>query len=199
MSKEKKDFMIIGVTGTIGSGKSTVCNIIREQGYEVLDADKIHHQLMEIGNIVYNEIVNHFGEEVLNEDKTINRSYLRNIILNDNKKKEELESISFSNILARMKSLSEGKKLIFWEVPLLFEAGWDKYVDSSIVVVADEDAIIKRVISRSNLSVEEIRKFINAQMLVDEKIKKANYVLENNTNMIELTKRVVDLLKQIIH
>ena len=190
--------MIIGVTGTIGSGKSTVCSILREHGYEVIDADKIHHQLMEIGNVIYTDVVKHFGEEILNDDKTINRAYLRSVILNDKNKKTELENISFSHILSKMKELSLNKETIFWEVPLLFEAGWDKFVDVSIVVVANEQTIIERVMKRSNLSAEEVQKFINAQMPVNEKIKNANYILENDTNMIELTRKVLNLVKQII-
>ena len=191
--------MIIGVTGTIGSGKSTVCNILRNQGYEVIDADAIHHELMEVGNVIYNDVVAAFGDEILNVDKTINRAILRNIIFNSKSKKEELENISFSHILSKMRELSEGKNLIFWEVPLLFEAGWDKFVDTSILVVADETTIVERVMRRSNLSAEEVYKFINAQMSVNDKIKKANYVLENDTDMIELTRRVTDLVNKIIY
>ena len=97
-----------------------------------------------------------------------------------------------------MNELSKEKELIFWEVPLLFEAGWDKFVDVSIVVVANEATIVDRVMKRSNLSAEDVYKFINAQMPVNEKIKKANYVLENDTDMLELTRRVSNLLNKII-
>ena len=190
--------MIIGVTGTIGSGKSTVCNIVRNLGYEVIDADAIHHELMEVGNVSYNDVVNSFENKILNEDKTINRSVLRNIILNSKEKKEESERISFANILSKMQEYSKGKNIIFWEVPLLFEAGWDQYVDLSIVVISDENTIINRVMKRSGLSVDEVKKFINTQMPVNEKIKKANYILENNTDMVELTRRVSDLINKII-
>lgn len=194
---QQRENLIIGVTGTIGSGKSTVCNILKTKGYKVIDADEIQHSLMVPNGQIYNDIVNSFGDKILDNSGMIDRNKLRSIIFNDAEKKRELENISFNAILSEMKNLSQNLDVCFWEVPLLFEAGWDKYVDYTILVSSDEDIIINRVIQRSGLNEQEIKKIIAAQMPVQLKEEKANYIVKNSGDMIELENKISELLNDL--
>lgn len=190
--------MIVGITGTIGSGKSTVSQIIRQKGYIVLDADAIQHDLMKPGREVYETIIENFSRDILACDGSIDRVALRKIVFSDPSKKKLLEEISYKNILDELQLNSKNHDLIFWEVPLLFEAGWDAYVDYIVVVSADERTLIERVMKRNAMAEEEVLRIIQTQMPVEFKKKKANYVLENTGDMIELKHNVDILLDTIL-
>ncbi len=189
--------MIIGVTGTIGSGKSSVCQIIKDEGYLVLDADQINHELMAKGSLMYDEIIRHFGTEIIDENGEIVRSKLRKLVFEDDTKRKELEMISYKHILNELQTRSTNP-ITFWEVPLLFESGWNIYIDICILVTAYQDVVIERVEKRSGLSVDEIKTIISKQMSVEEKIKLADYVVTNNGDMLELKSKVRDVLNKIV-
>ncbi len=189
--------MIIGITGTIGSGKSSVCSLIRDEGYLVLDADAINHELMKQDKPLYKEIVAAFGNSILDERKEIDRSKLREIVFSNEAKKHKLEELSHKEILKTLKERSV-QPITFWEIPLLFEVGWNQYVDVSVLVHAYDDVLIERVMKRSGLSEDEVRTIIQKQMSSEEKIKLADYVVTNNGDMVELKSNVRELLEKIL-
>ena len=125
---------IIGITGGIASGKSNICNIIKNEGYIVIDSDKIVRDLSEVGLPIYNAIKDKFGEEFLNEDKSLNKKKLAKLVFNNSAAKLVLDSITHPIVLEEIKKeikeLPEG--LIFVDVPLLYEAKFDVICDKVI-------------------------------------------------------------------
>ena len=192
----QKSKKIIAITGTIGSGKSTVKELLRKQGYYVLDADEIQHELSKMNGVIYNDLVATLGDSILLENKEINREYLRNLVFNSKEIKEKVEEINFHYILDELKKRSNAC-LTFWEIPLLFEAGWDKYVDASLLVTCSNKTAMERVQKRSHLSTSQIKKIIQAQMPVAEKKEKATYIIKNDADIQTLENNLRDVLKKI--
>lgn len=193
--------MIVGISGNIGSGKSTVGGIIRECGYFVLDADKICHELYEKGTDVYSFIVNLFGDSILNENLSINRKALGSLMFNDESKKEELEKVVHFAILNELKARSNSMddSLIFWEVPLLFEAGFDKEVDRVIYVTSDMDTMISRVKERDTLSEDKIKERLKYQKNWMDNLREEDFLIINNGSLDDLKNRITFILEQINH
>lgn len=142
--KENDDMtMIIGLTGGIASGKSTVSEMLKKRGIPVIDADLIAREVVEVGKKAYTEIVNAFGKEILNEDLTINRARLGSIVFQNEDKREKLNSIVHPEVRLEMKRrqeqlISEGAKAVVLDIPLLFESNLKHLVDKVIVVYTEE-------------------------------------------------------------
>lgn len=189
--------ILIGLTGGIGSGKSTVSEYLTKRGYKVLDADKVSREIVEPGSETLLKIKEAFGEEILNSDGSLNRRKLGGIVFSDPVKKAILENIMHKKIieilLDRAKMLSD-EKIVFIDAPLLFEAKLDKYVDSVWVVDADNETRIKRIMERDNLPKEEIQKRIDMQFSGIKKIRKANYVLDNSSEKENLYRQIDRIL-----
>ena len=197
--------MVIGLTGGIGTGKSTVSQILKGRGFPVIDLDVISHEVIEFPSVV-EKIVQNFGREVLDEDEagncTISREKLGKIIFSDKKKRLALNSIMHPEILKVMhkkilECKSEKNKIIFVEVQLLFEVQWEKEFDYILLVAAKRDMQVRRVLERDKRSEEEAWNIINSQMSLDEKREKSDFVIENDGNMDDLNKKVDKFLKSL--
>lgn len=197
--------MVIGLTGGIGTGKSTVSQILKDRGFPVIDLDVISHEVIEFPSVV-EKIVQNFGREVLAEDEagncTISREKLGKIIFADKEKRLALNSIMHPEILKVMhkkilECKSEKNKIIFVEVQLLFEVQWEKEFDYILLVAAKRDMQVRRVLERDKRSEEEAWNIINSQMSLDEKREKSDFVIENDGNMDDLNKKVDKFLKSL--
>ena len=197
--------MVIGLTGGIGTGKSTVSQILKDRGFSVIDLDVISHEVIEFSSVV-EKIVQNFGREVLDEDEagncTISREKLGKIIFADKEKRLALNSIMHPEILKVMhkkilECKSEKNKIIFVEVQLLFEVEWEEDFVYFLVVAGIRDMIVRRVLERDKRSEEEAWNIINSQMSLDEKREKSDFVIENDGNMDDLNKKVDKFLKSL--
>jgi dephospho-CoA kinase len=192
----------VGLTGGIGTGKSTVGRIIREQGITVLNADEIGHRLMEPDGKAYREVVRQFRTGILNAEGQINRRELGRIIFDDDSARQRLEKIMhpliIQTIKTEMKLLAEYQcKLIFVEVPLLFEIGMEALFDSIWVVGASPEIQLNRLKERDCLSDEEARLRMATQIPLDQKEARADVVIRNNGSHRELEAEIIRLLKTL--
>lgn len=176
--------MRIAITGGIGSGKSYVANLIKAKGYIVIDTDIITRELMKKGNSNYLNIVENFGSEILKLDGEIDIVKLRNMVFHDDNKRQLLNSITHPNIMKKAIEESAGKGIYFIEVPLLFEENLESYFDQAWVMDCSVRTQIKRVCERSNLSQEEVLDIIRCQMSSEERISKADVVINSEQNDI---------------
>ena len=198
--------MVIGLTGGIGTGKSTVSQILRNKGFSVIDLDVISHKVIEFPSVV-EKIVRNFGKEVLenNNDgnRTVSREKLGKIIFSDREKRFTLNSIMHPEILRIMhkkilecESKNEKEnKIIFVEIQLLFEVQWEKEFDYILLVAAKRDIQVRRVLERDKRSEKEAWNIINSQMSLNEKRGKSDFVIENDGNIDDLNRKVDKFLK----
>lgn len=188
MSKEKVAW--IAITGTIASGKSTLCRMLKEKGFPVLDCDAINRELLQKGNLGYIKVVETFGKEILNEQEKIESSKLAQIIFNDPNAKLELEQIMHPLILNEINQAKQKNQTItFVEVPLLFEVGWETYFDETWCVVVDDEVLIERAIKRG-MNKDDVLRRMAHQMPAGKKRKKATIVIENNGDELSFKKQI---------
>lgn len=190
---------IIGVTGGIGSGKTTVSEYLREKGYRVIDADEISHELSVPGSTLVKALSEEFGEDLVNEKGVLNRRELANRAFSSSEGKAKLDEISHREIIKKIReeietAKAENLEFLFLDVVLLFEVALDKVCSETWVVDASEDIRLARVMGRDGFIPEEIRKRMRSQMDSDEKKKKATYVLNNEGTVLELYQQIDFLL-----
>ena len=198
--------MVIGLTGGIGTGKSTVSRKLREKGYPVIDLDIISREVITYSEVI-DELVENFGSEILEEQnavlgkKCISRNKLRQTVFKDEKKVAVLNSIMHPPIIEEMrrqiKELGQSYETVFVEVQLLFEANLEKEFDMTVLVYADRKTQIERVLKRDGRSEGEVQEIINAQMSMDEKRKLSNYIIENNGNSEMLDLEIEKFIKKL--
>lgn len=191
--------MIIGLTGGIATGKSTVSNILKKLNIKVIDADKIAHNVLKYGD-VREQIKDSFGNKVTNEHGEIDRKQLGKIVFEDNEKLRKLESITHPKIfeIIDYKLKKTEAELVVLDAPLLFETSLDEKVDETWVVYASKEIQIKRLKKRDNLKKEEALDRINAQIDLNKKVKKADVVIKNEGSLKELENKVKKLIKNRI-
>ena len=194
--------MIIGLTGTIGSGKSTVSEHLKSLGALVLDADIISRQVVEPGTEGLEQIIALFGGSVINPDGTLNRKAMAKLVFADEEKRLLLNSIIHPAVLNTLKDKTEAEteknpnRVIVWDVPLLIEVGWNEFVDSVWLVTAQENVRIERIIRRDNCTAEQAEMRIRAQMSEGEKLKYSNEVIDNGSTLEKLYAQVEELYKR---
>lgn len=185
------------ISGGIGSGKSSVCKILASLGFEVLDADKIAHQVLESKT---QEIVDIFGEEILERGK-INRKALGSIVFADREKLKILENILNPNIYAeifeRCQRLEKKKKPYFVEIALLFEQREKLNFKHKILITAPKEVVIRRVQERDGLTQEAILQRINSQLSIEEKIPFATEVISNDVDFKALEKKIKEWIRNL--
>jgi dephospho-CoA kinase len=177
---------VIGLTGGIGAGKSTVTQMLEALGSSVIDADRVGHQVYLPDLPAWREIVGAFGESVLNADRTINRPALGRVVFADPEALRTLNGIVHPKMFDRMAELIAelrergGTRAIVVEAAVLIEANWQPLVDQVWVVVASEAAVIERLAKQRKLSSEQVRARIAAQLSDDERLKHAHVVIRND-------------------
>lgn len=203
--KEKMKKVVIGLTGGIGTGKSTVSQILKEKNFPVIDLDIISHEVIKFPKVV-EKIVENFGKEVLEYNNTgnwiISREKLGRVIFGNREKRIILNSIMHPEILRIMREkileCKKENKIIFVEIQLLFEVQWEKEFDYILLVSAEKETQIKRILARDKRSEEEALSIINSQMPLDEKKKRSDYVIENDGNIQDLERKIDGFLKKVI-
>lgn len=195
--------LIIGLTGGIASGKSTVSTMLKKKGIRVVDADHIARIVVEVGEPAYNQIVEEFGIGILKEDTTINREKLGAIIFADEKKRQTLNSIVHPAVRKEMlKQIEEEKtkraNAVVLDIPLLFESKLTHMVDITLLVYVDQETQMKRLRMRNGYNEEEIKMRINSQLPLHEKRELSDYIIDNNGSIEETKKQLNMLLDQIL-
>lgn len=193
--------MILGITGSIGSGKTTAARIFSKYHYNRIDADEISHYLMKNDKILKNKLIKNFVNGILSRNKSIDRKKLGNIVFNNRSKLKKLNSIMHPSIINEIKDriwiikkkCGRDAKIII-DAPLLLEAGADKLVDKVIVVKAFHENIIKR---NKKFSMEQLEKISMTQMGLDKKLKKANFMIDNTEGMGNLKKQVREIVDKL--
>lgn len=186
----------LGITGGVGSGKSTVCACLARKGIPVVKTDDLARTAVLPGTPAYGRIVSHFGSHVVTQDGLLDRQRLRVAITRDPEKKAMLEGIIHPEVFRLMAEAYDaarerGDGIVAVEVPLLFEAGMESWFDATLLVCADRDIRIRRIMERDHVAKDQAEALIGIQMPDDEKRKKAGYVIENN-GPIEETCLAVD-------
>jgi dephospho-CoA kinase len=193
---------IIGVTGGIGSGKSTVSSTLRDLGAAVVDADVISRSVIVSGGRAFEELVEYFGNEIVGESGEIDRAKLATIAFNDKVKLHALNCITHKHVADKIQDTVEflttsGKwDIIVIDAPIPVERGFLDLADEVWVVVADLDARISRVVERSGYSVEAVKERIASQLREDQYISIADETISNNGSVEELEQAVVKLFLQ---
>ncbi|MDZ5472474.1 dephospho-CoA kinase [Bacillus sp. 31A1R] len=177
--------LIIGLTGGIASGKSTISNMLKEKGIPVIDADVEARLAVEIGEPAYEEIVSYFGREILNEDHTIDRAKLGAIIFNNEEKRLKLNSIVHPAVRKHMtekkeREIEKGSNIIVLDIPLLFESKLTYMVDKVLLVYVSEEVQLQRLMNRNQLTEDEATARVLSQMPLKDKLQLADAVIDNN-------------------
>ena len=191
--------LLIGITGSIACGKSLVSNYLQEKGYTIIDADKIGHMALE-NDEVKKQLVNKFGKSIL-KDNEVNRVTLGKLVFENNENLKELNNIIHPQIrknISEQIQVHKNEKLVFVDVPLLFEAKFDDLVEKIIVISLDEKIQLERLMNRNSLSKEEALQRIKSQIPVREKEKLGDYVVDNSftqENTYNQVDRILEKLK----
>ena len=190
--------MIIGITGSIACGKSLVSNYLQEKGYTIIDADKIGHMALE-NDEVKKQLVNKFGKSIL-KDNEVNRVTLGKLVFENKENLKELNNIIHPQIrknISEQIQVHKNEKLVFVDVPLLFEAKFDDLVEKIIVISLDEKIQLERLMNRNSLSKEEALQRIKSQIPVREKEKLGDYVVDNSFTQENTYKQVDRILEKL--
>ncbi|MCG3089381.1 dephospho-CoA kinase [Sporosarcina cyprini] len=188
--------MIIGLTGSIASGKSTVAAMLREKGYPIIDADEISRLVVEPGSPVLSEIKDAFGEDVIMEDGQLNRAKLGDLIFNDIEKRQQLNGIIHPAVrkeMLRQKEewIAKGASTVIMDIPLLFESRLQPFVDRILVVSVTKDLQKSRLMARNGLSEDEAESRISSQLPMEVKERGADAIIDNN-GTLEATKQQLE-------
>jgi dephospho-CoA kinase len=193
---------LVGLTGGIASGKSTVAKILQRLGAAIVNADHLAHEVVEPGREAWKEIVAVFGTDILQPDQTLDRQKLRTLIFNQPEARKRLESI----VHPRVRALAEeriqqqdaaGYSVVIYEVPLLFEGNLHEWLRPVILVACDVNTQIARLQQRDRLTRADAEKHIAAQMSLAEKRRLADYVIENNGSLADLEQQTRQILEKI--
>jgi len=187
----------VGLTGGIGCGKSTVAGFFLKKGAFIIDFDTLAHTAEALGSAAWKEIVKQFGTGVLNEDNTINRPKLGEIVFHDSAKREALNRIVHPAVFDEWKRSIEtirrkkGDTIIISDIPLLIEVKWCDHVDCILLIYLSPEEQIRRIMNRNNYTHQEALARLGSQMPIDEKLPYADFII-NNEGSEEKTEREVD-------
>ena len=205
MKKNIKQPIVVGITGGIASGKSTVLKEFKKLGAKIIDSDEIAHRIILKGTPTYKKIVKVFGKDILRPNREINRNKLGNIIFSDSKRRKVLEKITHPVIIDEIKKeinrftkkiLPFRNGIIIIDAPLLFEARLTAVVDKIIVVWIPEKLQIERLIKRNKLTYKQAKQHILTQIPLEVKKKSADYVIDNTRSLHVTREQIKDIFSQ---
>lgn len=191
----------IAITGNIAAGKSVVEKFLKDLNYPVIDTDKIVHDLFKNSQELNIQLHDAFGQYDIYSDGIINRKKLAKVVFSDKKLLKRLEENTHPFIIDEVLKFFEkhsNENFTFVAVPLLYEVNWLYLFDKVIMIAADDEIRMHRLMYRRNLSQEDALKRMNAQISQEEKIKFADFVIYNNTNYIDLSKQINEVLCKLI-
>lgn len=193
----------IGLTGGIATGKSTVTKQLREMGYLVVDADEISKQVLVKESPEFKTVLKHFGKEYLLPDGSLDRKKIGDRIFSNSEDKKFLEGIVHPKVQEKVSEIKRqaqqsGKKIAFYDVPLLFEKKMNDQFDQIILVSADENTQLSRLQKRDGFILEQARIRLKNQLPMQQKKMSATYVIENNSSFEDLKKQLDQILKSIL-
>jgi len=189
--------MRIGVTGNFASGKGTVCSFFEELGGRVIDTDLLAREIVAPGTPALQAIADAFGGEIIQPDGNLDRKKLAALVFSQGDMVEKLNAITHPRILELTLSRSEGPEVYFINAPLLFEAGFDRYMDYNIIVYSERDVASKRGEIRDGISGQQIALRTSHQFSFNEIKGKADFIIDNNADLERTHKQVVELWKTI--
>ena len=195
--------ILVGLTGGVATGKSTVAKMFKQCGAVVIDADELAREVVKPDKPAWREIVKTFGKAVINPDHSLNRRKLGAAVFGNRTKLHQLEHIIHPRVareqarLTKQAARTDPTAVVIYDVPLLFEAGIDKRVDKTIVVTADRKTQIARLKKRNGLSQTEAIRRINSQMPLARKIQRADHVLNGTLSRPSLRQLVGQILKNL--
>ncbi len=196
--------MIVGLTGGIATGKSTVSAIFKDAGAVIIDADRIAHDAVKKGTAAWQEIVDHFGQSILQPDGELDRDRLGDIVFNDQQKKQQLNSIVhpavFKNMAEQVEQATEDTPVdgvIILDVPLLIEAGMQNMVSDVILVYTSKEIQLKRLMKRNSLSETDAMARIRSQMPIEEKKKEADIIIDNSFSIDKTKERTLEVYRNL--
>ena len=198
-----RSMVLVGLTGGLATGKSTVAALFKRCGAYVVDADVLARQVVAPGTAGWRAVVTAFGKGVLNSDRTINRQTLGSIIFRHPAKRRQLERIIHPRVsreqarLTKQAAAKNPRAVVLYDVPLLFEAGLEKVADKVVVVAADRETQIARLRERNGLSRSEAVRRIRSQMPLRKKIRRADYVLDGTLARAKLLTQVKQLYRDL--
>ena len=193
----------LGVTGGIGSGKTTVCRFLEEQGAKVFYADIEAKRLMQEDPEVRAEIEAAFGPDSYTDDGTLNRAHLAEQVFGDEEQLERLNAIVHPRVFASFEQAKERAReedvpLLVHEAALIFEAGGDEHVDAVAVVDAPEDERVARVVERDEVTPDQVRARMGHQLPPEELRRRADYVIENDGTLDDLREQTISLYRRVV-
>ena len=190
---------IIGITGGIASGKSTVTEFLRQKGFQVVDADALVHQLQKPGGRLFQILVEHFGEKVLLEDGELDRPLLASLIFSNSDEREWSKQTQGQIIREELGSLrdklAQTEDIFFMDIPLLFEQDYASWFDETWLVYVRRDTQLDRLMKRDYLTIEDAQARLASQWPLEEKKRLASHILDNNGSREQLLSQVISLLQ----
>lgn len=192
--------MIIGITGSSGAGKSTICEALKKNyKAKIINADKIAKKLSKKGTSYIIDIIKKFGKDIVDEEGELKRKKLAEIIYSDPKKREELNNCTFKyikkEIEKEIKKIDEDTIAVI-DAPLLFESELNKICDKAIGVISKKELQIERIVARDNIDYEQAEKRLAAQQTNEFYIKNCDDIIENNNNLVNVEKVIQDILEK---
>ncbi len=193
---------VIGLTGGIASGKSTVSKILAQAGVPVIDADKISHKVVMPKQLAWEKIVSHFGISVILASGQLDRAALGAKVFSNPSERKWLEELIHPLVQTAIEEAiqvcqTEKKEIVVLDIPLLYEVGWDTLVDETWVVSVDAATQLNRLVQRDNLSLLQAQKRIDSQMPLIEKVQRADYVIDNMFDLATTSEQVLKRWNQI--
>lgn len=197
----EKKVLMIGITGGIASGKSTVVAMIKEAGYQVIDADQVVHQLQEKGGRLYEALKQAFGNEILKEDGELNRKKLSEMVFSNPSHMATSSAIQNQiikeELAAERDQLAQSQTVIFMDIPLLIELGYQDWFDAIWLVYVDAQTQLRRLMARNHLREVDAKKRLSSQLSIEGKSPYASLVIDNSGDMETLRKQVHKALEQL--
>jgi len=193
--------VIVGLTGGIGSGKSSVAEMFKDEGAYVIDFDYLARVVVEPDTPAWRDIVDYFGPEIISPDRTLNRSKLAEIVFSDAKSRKALEGFTHPRIFEKRDTLikdikkKDPKAIVIVDIPLLFELSLKKKFDKVILVYVSRDIQVKRAVKRGVLAKEEVEKRLKAQIPIEDKKLLSDYII-NNEGSLKYTR---DQVRKVTH